>query len=67
MWGYDTKAGTFDGPILSSTRIAELGLSGDGARLYLAKEQLPLTVIDTATGAELHFPKSGGAVSLRGQ
>ena len=60
VWGYDTKAGKFDGPILSSAPIAELGLSADGARLYLAREQLPLSVIDTATGGELHFPTLTG-------
>lgn len=60
VWGYDTKAGKFDGPILSSAPIAELGLSADGARLYLAREQLPLTVLDTASGVELHFPTPNG-------
>ena len=60
VWSYDTRADKFDGPILSGARFAEMGLSVEGAHLDLAREQLPLSVIDTATGGELHFPTPNG-------
>lgn len=50
VWAYDTKAKTVSGPFVTSGQVSGLGLSRDGARLYVAQVDGVLMAFDVTSG-----------------
>ena len=51
VWAYDTKAKTVSGPFVTDGQVSGLGLSRDGARLYVAQMDGALMAFDVVSGA----------------